>query len=335
MKLLVTGGAGFIGTNFVRRWCRLHPDDELVVLDKLTYAGCRENLDGLPIRFVEGDICDAPTALAAMDGCAQVVHFAAESHVDRSLYGGAEFLNTSVFGTWTLLEAARQVGVERFLMISTDEVYGPVPSGHSLESDELKPSSPYAASKVAADRLAFSYFVTHKLPVLITRSSNNYGPYQYPEKQLPFFTTQALDGQPLPIYGDGGACRDWLHVDDNCAGIETVLRAGVPGEVYNIGADNQRSILDNARLILDELGQSESLLSFLANESIRPGHDVRYSVASSKLHALGWRPTVDVEFGLRATVRWYAEHRPWWEMMRARSKEFFARHYGARIAAKG
>jgi dTDP-glucose 4,6-dehydratase len=331
MRLLVTGGAGFIGTNFVRHWRAAHPADAIVVLDKLTYAGCRENLDGLGVEFVEGDVCDAETVARAMAGCSQVVHFAAESHVDRSLYGGAEFLRTSVFGTYNLLEAARQVGLERFLMISTDEVYGPVPSGHSLETDDLRPSSPYAASKVAADRLAYSYFVTYGTPVLITRSANNYGPYQYPEKQLPFFTTQALDDRPLPIYGDGAAVRDWLHVDDNCAGLEAVLRSGQPGQVYNIGADNQRSIVDNARLILDELGQPESLLQFIPNDQIRPGHDVRYSVDSGKLRALGWAPATDVEAGLRATVRWYAEHRPWWEMMRARSAEFFARHYGGHV----
>ena len=330
MKLLVTGGAGFIGTNFVRRWARLHPDDDVVVLDRLTYAGCRDNLAEVRVEFMEGDIRDAETVRQAMAGCTHVVHFAAESHVDRSLYGGAEFLDTSVFGTYHLLEAARELGVERFLMISTDEVYGAVPSGHSLESDEFRPSSPYAASKAAADRLAYSYFVTYHLPVVITRSANNYGPWQYPEKQLPFFTTQALDDQPLPIYGDGRACRDWLHVDDNCAALELVLRRGEPGAAYNVGADNQRSILDNARLILDELGKPESLLSF-SGDTLRPGHDVRYSVDSARLRALGWAPTVSVEDGLRATVRWYAEHRPWWEMMRARSKEFFARHYGGQV----
>jgi dTDP-glucose 4,6-dehydratase len=330
VKLLVTGGAGFIGTNFVRRWARLHPDDDVVVLDRLTYAGCRDNLAEVRVEFMEGDIRDAETVRQAMAGCTHVVHFAAESHVDRSLYGGAEFLDTSVFGTYHLLEAARELGVERFLMISTDEVYGAVPSGHSLESDEFRPSSPYAASKAAADRLAYSYFVTYHLPVVITRSANNYGPWQYPEKQLPFFTTQALDDQPLPIYGDGRACRDWLHVDDNCAALELVLRRGEPGAAYNVGADNQRSILDNARLILDELGKPESLLSF-SGDTLRPGHDVRYSVDSARLRALGWAPTVSVEDGLRATVRWYAEHRPWWEMMRARSKEFFARHYGGQV----
>ncbi|MBI5833210.1 MAG: dTDP-glucose 4,6-dehydratase [Armatimonadetes bacterium] len=331
MKLLVTGGAGFIGTNFVRRWREHYAGDTLVVLDKLTYAGCRENLDGLGVEFIHGDICDEETVRRAMDGCEFVVHFAAESHVDRSLYGGAEFLRTSVNGTYTLLEAARVVQPSRFLMISTDEVYGPVPSGHSLETDELLPSSPYAASKAAADRLAFSYFITHKLPVVITRSSNNYGPYQYPEKQLPFFTTQAIDDQPIPIYGDGGAYRDWLHVDDNCAGVEVALRRGEPGQVYNIGAYNQRSIIENARLILDELGKPEALLRFVESESIRPGHDVRYSVDCQKLQALGWQPEIEVEAGLRAVVRWYADHRDWWEMMRARSKEFFARHYGGHL----
>lgn len=332
MRLLVTGGAGFIGTNFVLRWVERHPDDEIVVLDKLTYAGRRENLDPVAhrIEFIEGDICDSQTVREAMVGCTHVVHFAAESHVDRSLYGGEEFLRTGVFGTYHLLEAAREVEVERFVMISTDEVYGPVPVGASRETDELRPSSPYAASKVAADRLAHSYFVTYGVPVLITRSANNYGPYQHPEKQLPFFTTQALADQPLTIYGDGSAVRDWLHVDDNCAAIELVLTAGRPGEVYNIGAGNERSILENARLVLDELGKPETLLQFVESDRIRPGHDQRYCVDTTRIEALGWRPRVPVEEGLRATVRWYVENPGWWRAMRERSRAFFERHYGAR-----
>ncbi len=330
MKLLVTGGAGFIGTNFVLRWVREHPGDEVCVLDKLTYAGRRENLDPVAerITFVEGDICDPEAVRAAMSGRTHVVHFAAESHVDRSLYGGQEFLRTGVFGTHTLLEAAREAGLERFVMISTDEVYGPVPTGASRERDELRPSSPYAASKVAADRLAHSYFVTYQVPLVITRSSNNYGPYQHPEKQLPFFTTQALEDRTITVYGDGSATRDWLHVDDNCAGIETVLRHGEPGEVYNIGADNERSIMDNAHLVLDELGKPADLLKFVPNEQIRPGHDVRYCVDSSKLRALGWSPRIQVESGLRATIRWYVEHPDWWRAMKERSRAFFERHYG-------
>lgn len=332
MRLLVTGGAGFIGTNFVLRWVDQHPADELVVLDKLTYAGCRDNLASVegPVRFIEGDICDPAVVEQAMAGCTHVVHFAAESHVDRSLYGGQEFLRTGVFGTHTLLEAARTAAVERFLMVSTDEVYGPVPAGASRETDELRPSSPYAASKVAADRLAHSYFVTHQVPVVTTRSSNNYGPYQHPEKQLPFFTTQALQDQPITIYGDGSATRDWLHVSDNCAGIETVLLRGELGQVYNIGADNERSILDNARLVIDELDKPSELLRFVDSATIRPGHDVRYCVDSSKLRALGWQPTVPVEQGLRETVRWYVEHADWWQAMRERSRAFFERHYGKR-----
>ncbi|MCC7492737.1 MAG: dTDP-glucose 4,6-dehydratase [Fimbriimonadaceae bacterium] len=330
MRLLVTGGAGFIGTNFVLRWAQRHPADELVVLDALTYAGRRENLDPLgdQVTFIAGDIGDAAVVQRAMAGCQQVVHFAAESHVDRSLYGGQEFLRTGVMGTYTLLEAARALGVERFLMISTDEVYGPVPHGSSGETDELRPSSPYAASKAAADRLAFSYFVTYKLPVLITRSSNNYGPYQYPEKQLPFFTTQALEDQPITIYGDGSATRDWLHVDDNCAGIETVLERGEPGEAYNIGADNERNIVQNARLVLQVVGKGEELLRFIDQDKIRPGHDVRYCVDSRKLRALGWEPVVPVEDGLRATVQWYVDHPQWWREMKARGRAFFEQHYG-------
>ncbi|NUQ01646.1 MAG: dTDP-glucose 4,6-dehydratase [Armatimonadetes bacterium] len=332
MKLLVTGGAGFIGTNFVLRWSRLHPEDELVVLDKLTYAGNRDNLAAVAeaVEFVEGDICDPATVRAAIQGCSHVVHFAAESHVDRSLYGGEEFLRTGVFGTYHLLEAAREAELERFVMISTDEVYGPVMEGHSRESDELRPSSPYAASKVAADRLAHSYFVTHRVPVVITRSSNNYGPYQHPEKQLPFFTTQALQDQPITVYGDGRATRDWLHVEDNCAGIEQVLRRGELGQVYNIGAGDERSILDNARLVLEELGKSDELLRFVDSQQIRPGHDLRYGVDSSRLRGLGWEPRIPVESGLRATIRWYAEHEDWWRAMKERSRSFFEQHYGKR-----
>ncbi|MBI2301298.1 MAG: dTDP-glucose 4,6-dehydratase [Armatimonadetes bacterium] len=330
MKLLVTGGAGFIGTNFVLQHLEQYPDDGIVVLDKLTYAGCRANLDPVADRigFVEGDICDGDVVRGAIEGCSHVVHFAAESHVDRSLYGGEEFLRTGVFGTWTLLQAAREAEVERFVMISTDEVYGPIASGASRETDELRPSSPYAASKVAADRLAHSYHVTYGLPVVTTRSTNNYGPYQHPEKQLPFFTTQAMTDQTLTLYGDGSAVRDWLHVRDNCAGIETVMRHGTVGEVYNIGAGNERSILQNAQLVLEEVGKPQELLRFVDNEKIRPGHDVRYCVSTARLAALGWRPLVPVEQGLRETIRWYVEHRDWWEAMRARSREFFERHYG-------
>jgi len=329
MKLLVTGGAGFIGTNFVHYWSSEHPGDDIVVLDKLTYAGRRENLDGIPrLSFIAGDICDPVVVAEAMEACEMVVHFAAESHVDRSIYGGAEFLRTGVFGTHTLLEAAREVKIERFLMISTDEVYGPVPEGASLETDELKPSSPYAASKVAADRLAHSYFVTYGLPVLITRSANNYGPYQYPEKQLPFFATQILDGQPITVYGDGSATRDWLHVNDNCSGIDAVLLHGEPGEVYNIGAGNERSILDNADLVMDELNAPPGLLQFVDSEKIRPGHDVRYCVDCTKLKSLGWEPCVPAEDGLRTTVRWYRDNEDWWRTMKARSKAFFEQHYG-------
>lgn len=328
MRLLVTGGAGFIGTNYVRRRHRLWPDDELVVIDKLTYAGRRENLDGVPHTFIHADIADLAAARGAMAGCDAVVHFAAESHVDRSVYGSTEFLHTAVWGTQALLEAARELRPARFIMISTDEVYGPVATGESRESDELRPSSPYAASKVAAERLAFSYWVTHGVPVLITRAANNYGPYQYPEKQLPYFTTQALAGRPITIYGDGTATRDWLHVDDHCAAVDRVLERGEPGEVYNIGAGCERSIVQNARLVLETVGAGEELLEFVPSESIRPGHDVRYAVCCDKLHGLGWSTRVEVEQGLRETIRWYAEHPAWWQEMRARSADFFARHYG-------
>lgn len=332
MRLLVTGGAGFIGTNFVHYWFDAYPGDEVVVLDKLTYAGHRENLAAFEgdarFRFLQGDVCDPQAVREAIRGCQWVVHFAAETHVDRSILSGGEFIQTDVFGTFVMLEAARQEGVERFVQISTDEVYGSIPEGYAKETDELRPSSPYAASKAGADRLAYSYFVTYGLPVIITRASNNYGPYQYPEKLLPFFVTNALQDQPLPVYGTGQNRRDWLYVKDHCLALDLLLRRGQPGEVYNIGANNERSVLEVTEIILDELKKPRSLIRFVED---RPGHDWRYALDCTKIRSLGWAPQHDFETTLRATIRWYVENRDWWERAKARSREYFERWYRHRL----
>ena len=332
---LITGGAGFIGSNFVRHVMGAHADWHIVVLDKLTYAGNLHNLDGLRddprFRFVQGDICDSATVKDAMGGCDWVINFAAETHVDRSIVDPSAFVRTDIEGTYTLLEAARELGISRFIQISTDEVYGnaEAPDGTSrpsLETDALKPLSPYAASKAGADRLAFSYWATYGLPVVITRCSNNYGPYQYPEKQLPLFIVNALAGRQLPVYGDGANTRDWIHVLDHCRALETILMAAaeaVEGAVFNIGAAEERSIVQNARLVLDLLGQPESLLTFVPD---RLGHVRRHAVDSSKLHErLGWEPQVAFAEGLAETVAWYRTHTDWTTAVLARKDEFLDR----------
>lgn len=324
-KLLVTGAAGFIGSAFVRSVLRTLPEVEVLAFDKLTYAG---NLDNLaPVAedpryasrytFTQGDICDAEAVRASMRGCAWVVNFAAETHVDRSIVDPGAFVRTDVIGTYELLEAARSLGVERFIQISTDEVYGnaEAPSGESrpsLETDALKPLSPYAASKAGADRLAFSYWATYGVPVVVTRCSNNYGPYQYPEKQLPLFITNALAERAIPVYGTGENTRDWIHTDDHCAALVAILQAPaeqVVGEVFNVGASEERSILENARSILALVGEPESLIAFVPD---RLGHVRRHAVDSAKLQrTLGWQPTIRFDDGLRETVAWYRDHPEW------------------------
>ncbi|HLJ81263.1 MAG TPA: dTDP-glucose 4,6-dehydratase [Ktedonobacterales bacterium] len=332
---LVTGGAGFIGSNFVRHALATHPDWQVVVLDKLTYAGNPRNLDDLRadprFSFIQGDICDAETVRAAMRGCDWVLNFAAETHVDRSIVDPGAFVRTDVEGTYALLEAAREQGVARFIQISTDEVYGnaEAPDGTSrpsLETDALKPLSPYAASKAGADRLAFSYWATYGLPVVVTRCSNNYGPYQYPEKQLPLFIVNALAGRPLPVYGDGANTRDWIHVLDHCRALESILTASaeaVHGEVFNIGAAEERSILDNARLILELLGRPESLIAFVHD---RLGHVRRHAVDSARLRErLGWAPRTAFAEGLAETVAWYRDQSDWIASVLARKDGFLDR----------
>ncbi len=332
MKILVTGGAGFIGSNFVRHVLAAHPDDAVVNLDKLTYAGNLENLRDVEgdrrYRFVKGDICDAATVREAMRGMDAVAHFAAETHVDRSNAGADEFLRTNVTGTYMLLEAARELNVGRFLAVGTDEVYGSIPQGRARERDALNPSNPYSASKAAADLLARAYWTTHRLPVVITRSSNNFGPYQYPEKVIPLFVTNALEDKPVPLYGDGKNVRDWLYVLDNCAAIDLVLRKGKDGEIYNIGGGAEIENLVLTRQILRLLSKPESLITPVTD---RPGHDRRYALDSSKVHGLGWKPAHSFAAALEATVEWYRAHESWWKPIKSGAfRTYYEKQYAAR-----
>lgn len=335
VNVVVTGGAGFIGSNFVHYALETHPDWRVTTLDKLTYAGRRENLadlDGHPRhRFVHGDVADAAVAGPLVRAAEIVVHFAAETHVDRSLLSAGEFIQTDVYGTFVLLDAARNAPDLRcFVQISTDEVYGSVPEGASRESDELRPRNPYAASKAGADRLAYSYWATYQVPVVITRASNNYGRRQYPEKIIPLFVTNAIDNRPLPLYGDGLNVRDWLHVDDHCRALDLLIDRGLHGETYNIGGGNEVTNLDLTHRILRLLDRPGSLITPVAD---RPGHDRRYCLDTTKLRALGWRPLTDFEAGLQATVDWYAGNERWWRPIKDGSAAYRAYHdrqYAAR-----
>jgi dTDP-glucose 4,6-dehydratase len=324
MRLLVTGGAGFIGSHYVRSALTgAYPglaDAELVVLDKLTYAGNLANLDPVSgserLRFVEGDILDTALVDSLMREVDHVVHFAAESHVDRSIFGGAEFVMTNVVGTQTLLHSALQHAIERFVHVSTDEVYGSIESGSWPEEHPLEPNSPYSASKASSDLLARAYHRTHGLPVVITRCSNNYGPYQLPEKVIPLFLTNLLDGKPVPLYGDGLNSRDWLHVDDHCRGVELVRSQGRPGEVYNIGGGTELTNRELTGLLLQHCGAGWDMVEKVTD---RLGHDRRYSVDAGKIRdELGYTPRVGFEWGLADTVQWYRENREWWQPLRAR-----------------
>ncbi|MDQ4105204.1 MAG: dTDP-glucose 4,6-dehydratase [Actinomycetota bacterium] len=323
MRLLVTGGAGFIGSTFVRRVLQgAQPSlagAEVLVLDKLTYAGNEANLAPVAtdpaLHFVKGDITEGPLVAELMAGVDAIVHFAAESHVDRSIVGADPFVVTNVVGTQTLLQAALETGVPRFVHISTDEVYGSIESGSWTEDHPLEPNSPYSASKASADLLALAYARTHGMDVRITRCSNNYGPYQYPEKVIPLFVTNLLDGIPVPLYGDGQNVRDWLHVDDHCRGIALVLERGRAGEIYNIGGGTELTNTELTRLLLDALGADWSRVRPVVD---RKAHDRRYSVDWTKINTqLGYAPEVDFTQGLADTVRWYAEHRHWWEPLKA------------------
>jgi len=315
MKILVTGGAGFIGTNFIRYWLRNYPNSEITVLDKLTYAGRRENLQDLldRIQFIQGDICDRKIVSQAMTGCDWVFHFAAESHVDRSIENAGDFVRTNITGTYTLLEATKEENIDRFIHISTDEVYGSTLARSFSERDPLAPSSPYSATKAGSDLLALSYHTTHGLPVVVTRSSNNYGPYQYPEKMIPLMILNSLEHKALPVYGDGKNIRDWLYVEDNCAGIDTVAQKGTCGEIYNLAAQNEFENIEIVRKILKILDKPEDLITFVRD---RPGHDRRYSLQTDKVAELGWKPKVSFEEGLQKTVSWYCDHEDWWKPIR-------------------
>jgi len=320
----VTGGAGFIGSNFVRHVTRKHRDLEIVVLDKLTYAGNPENLadvaDESRYRFVRGDICDDEVVRATMRGCDVVLNFAAETHVDRSIGDPGSFVQTDVYGAYILLEAAKDLGVSRFIQISTDEVYGERLESPATEESPLMPRNPYAASKAGGDRLAYSYWATFELPVVITRCSNNYGPYQYPEKLIPLFATNAIDDQPLPVYGTGKNVRDWIHVLDHCEALDLLMTAedGVDGEVFNVAAENALDVLGITAKILEILDKPATLIRHVTD---RQGHDRRYWLSARKLReAVGWEPTRSFDTGLEETVRWYAEHEDWWR--RIKSGEF-------------
>lgn len=320
MKVLVTGAAGFIGSNYVR-YLLDNSDSEVTIFDSLTYAGNESTLEDLlktgRVTFVKGDICDPVAMQDAMSGHKQVVHFAAESHVDRSIADSAAFFHTNCFGTNVVMDTARKCAVEKVVHIGTDEVYGSVENGSSLETDPLDPRSPYSASKAGSDLIASAYFHTYGLPVIITRCTNNFGRYQYPEKAIPLFTTNLLQGGTVPLYGDGLHQRDWLYVDDHCSGIMTVLDHGVFGDIYNIGAGNETANIDLVTSLLKILKLDESSIEYVSD---RPGHDRRYSVDTSKIRALGWTKVHSIDTALEKTVNWYRDNEWWWGPLRQRSR---------------
>ncbi|HUS69826.1 MAG TPA: dTDP-glucose 4,6-dehydratase [Anaerolineae bacterium] len=333
-SLLVTGGAGFIGSNFVHLLLDKYPHCRVVVYDKLTYAGNLDNLkdvaEDLRYSFVQGDICDAEHVEEVIreHKIDVIVNFAAETHVDRSILAAGSFIQTDVYGTYVLLEAVRKFGLRRMVHVSTDEVYGSVTEGSSVETDNLLPNSPYSASKAGGDLMCRAFFVTYGVPVVVTRGSNNFGPHQYPEKVIPLFITNALDDKALPLYGDGQNVRDWLYVLDHCEAIDLMLQKGRDGEVCNVGADRELTNLELTETILGMLGKPRSLIQFVED---RPGHDRRYSLDSSKIHELGWQPRFRFEEALEGTVRWYADNRWWWEKLKSGEYEsYYQQQYGAR-----
>jgi dTDP-glucose 4,6-dehydratase len=336
-NILITGGAGFIGSNFVRLMAKRHPSWKLIVLDALTYAGNMDNFDpgfwDSDIRvFVHGNIVDEKLVNELMPQVDAVVHFAAETHVDRSIIDAGKFIDTDVKGTWVLLEAARKNNIKRFVHISTDEVYGEAPGRPSKEGDDLKPKSPYAASKAAADRLAYSYYTTHEVPVVISRCSNNYGPNQYPEKLIPLFVTNALEDKPLPVYGTGKNSRDWIHVLDHCDAIEILLLdVGHLGEVFNMSTGEEKSVLEITSIILKKLNKPESLINHVKD---REGHVIRHAVDATKfMETFNWSPFMSFEKNMEQTIQWYVDNRVWWEKVKQKSaeyKEWVEKQYGGR-----
>lgn len=335
-NVLITGGAGFIGSNFIRYFLGAHKDVRLVNFDKLTYAGNLENLEDVSANpnycFVKGDICSKEEVLSVFQtyGIDTVVHFAAESHVDRSILGSGVFIHTNVVGTQVLLDVAKEQKVERFIHVSTDEVYGSLgSSGKFTESTSLHPNSPYAASKASSDMLVLAYHHTFGLPVVVTRCSNNYGPYQFPEKLIPLMMINALNDKPLPVYGDGLNVRDWLHVEDHCQAIDTVLQKGKIGDVYNIGGNNEWKNIDIVKLILQKLDKPESLITFVKD---RPGHDRRYAIDATKIeNELGWRPAHTFESGISETVAWYLGNKHWWQrVITGEYQEYYREQYHVR-----
>jgi len=336
LTLLVTGGAGFIGSNFIHYMLRKYLNCRIINLDKLTYAGNLDNLKDIEkdprYEFIKGDIRDKDLVRKIYKRVQGIVHFAAETHVDRSIIDAGEFVLTDVYGTFVLLEALRSADkdIEFFIHISTDEVYGSREEGFFKEDDPLSPSSPYAASKVGADRLVYSYWITYGLPVIILRPSNNFGPYQYPEKFIPLFVTNALEGKDLPLYGQGTNVRDWLYVEDNCRAIDLVMQKGILGEVYNVGASNEVQNITIAQRIVDILGKPRSFIKFVPD---RLGHDKRYALDCRKIHSLGWKPETDFNQALTFTVRWYEKNTSWWRKIKEKSRDFrdfYARYYHQR-----
>jgi len=317
MKILITGGCGFIGSNFIHYFLKKHPEDSLVNLDNLSYAGNLENLRDIENNpnycFIKGDICDKKVVEEAMRNCEALINFAAESHVDRSIKEAKPFIQTNVVGVFTLLEVARKSGISRFIQVGTDESYGSIKRGSFSEESPLQPNSPYAATKAAADLLVRSYFITYRLPVMITRSSNNFGPYQYPEKLIPLFIANLMENKKVPLYGRGKNIRDWLYVEDNCKAIDLILIKGKLGEIYNISGGNERTNLTITEAILKNMHQGKEMIELVKD---RPGHDFRYSLNNRKIRKLGWKPEVNFEEGLEKTIRWYQKNDAWWRRLK-------------------
>ncbi|MBU0650361.1 dTDP-glucose 4,6-dehydratase [bacterium] len=331
---LITGGAGFIGSNFAQYMTANFKNNKYIILDKLTYAGNLDNLKDIRnnIIFVKGDIADASLVdtIMAEHEIDVVVNFAAETHVDRSIANPEDFIKTDIYGTYVLLEASKKYGIKKFIQISTDEVYGSVDHGSSVETDALMPRNPYSASKAGADRLAYSYFATYQMPVIITRCSNNFGPYQYPEKLIPLFITNAIENKELPLYGDGRNVRDWIYVEDHARAIEFIIQNGKDGEVYNIGGGNERENREVTEKILTILNKPKSLIKPVKD---RIGHDRRYSLCSDKLKALGWTPIYDYDKAMEKTINWYVNNTDWWKKIKSGEYlEYYRQHYGQKAA---